>query len=316
MPGDDRSAVEYILPDIGRMSVSRIEDLQAFVAVVEQGSLTGAARHLRRSLQSISRSLAGLEHSVGHELVRRTTRRSSPTDAGIAFHRRLSAALAEIQAAQAQISNQRIEPSGRLRISATAAFGTMYLVPAITAFLDAHQKIDVELDLTDRWVDLIDEGVDMAVRLGELPDSTLKARRLGALRRVVFASPGYLSTHGRPRRPDDLLKHECIVHTRQGDLWPFRVGSGIRVTKVSGRFRTSGMWAVNEAAVGGLGIAISPLYAVRELVNQRKLEVILKRFEPPPLPVHAVWPATIVVAPKTRLFVEFLVEQLKAEAKR
>ena len=294
--------------------MDRIEDLRAFVAVVEQGSLTRAARHLGRSLQSVSRSLAALEQQLGQELIRRTTRQSAPTEAARIFYRRLSAALTEIEAAKAQVSNERLEPTGRLRISATSVFGTMHLVPLISTFLQAHPQIEIELDLTDRSVDLVDEGIDIAIRLGELPDSSLKARRLGSVRRVVFASPAYLAQYGRPKRPEDLLEHACIVHTRQGENWPFRVGSGLRMIRVHGRFRTSGLSAANEAAVRGLGIASSSLYAVQELVKRNKLEVVLTRFEPPPLPLHAVWPPTQLLAAKTRLFVDFLAQRVKSEA--
>jgi DNA-binding transcriptional LysR family regulator len=185
--------------------------------VIEKGSLTNAARHLSRSLQSVSRSLATVEHDVGVELVRRTTRRLSPTEAGLAFYRRINAALSEIEVAKAEASNEISEPSGLLRVAGALAFGQLYLVPAIAAFLEIHPKVSVELDLSDRYVDFLEEGFDLAVRFGELPDSTLKPRRLVDLRRVVFAVPAYFAKHGRPRTPDDLVRHQCIIHTREGD---------------------------------------------------------------------------------------------------
>jgi DNA-binding transcriptional LysR family regulator len=296
------------------MRMDRIEDFQAFVAVVERGSLTGAARQLGRSLQSVSRSLAALEREVGIELVRRTTRRSNPTEAGLAFHRRLNTALADIAAAKTEASNRRSEPAGLLRLTASHAFAPLYVVAAIAAFLQIHPKVSVELDLSDRYVDLVDEGFDLAIRIGEMPDSTLKARRLANLRRVVFASPAYFAKHGRPRRPDDLVHHQCIVRTaaRDGEAWPFGGGPRIKTVKVAGRFRTSGAVAANEAAVQGLGIANAPLWQVRTLVDQGKLELALTRFEPPLVPIHVVWPATNVPAAKTQLFVDFLAARLKA----
>ena len=294
--------------------MDRIADFQAFVAVVERGSLTGAARQLGRSLQSVSRSLAAVEREVGIELVRRTTRRSNPTEAGLAFYRRLNAALTEIEAAKTEASNRRSEPSGLLRLTGSSAFAPLYLVPAIAAFLEAHPKVSVELDLSDRYVDLVDEGFDLAIRIGEMPDSTLKARRLANLRRVVFASPKYFATHGRPRRPDDLVHHLCIVRTaaREGETWPFGVGPRAETVKVAGRFRTSGAIAANEAAVQGLGIANAPLWQVRTLVDEGKLELALTRFEPSPVPIHVVWAATNVPAAKTQLFADFLAARLKA----
>jgi DNA-binding transcriptional LysR family regulator len=293
--------------------MDRIEDFQAFVAIIEKGSLTGAAHHLNRSLQSVSRSLAAVERDLGVELIRRTTRRSSPTEAGLAFHRRLAAALAEIEAAKAEASNRRVEPSGTLRVAGSSMFGSLYMVPAIATFLDVHPRLNIELDLSDRAVDLLDEGFDLAVRSGNLPDSSLKARRLIDLRYVVFASPAYLTRHGRPRRPDDLVRHQCIIHTRTGDAWAFRFDHAIRRIKVAGRLRTNGMLAANEAAVHGFGIANAPLWQVRKLVDEGRLELLLTRFEPPPTALQAVWPATNLLDVKIRLFVDFLAARLKAE---
>src|ERR1700691_880269 len=228
--------------------MSGIEDFQAFAAVSEKGNLTAAARQLGRSLQSVSRLLAALEQDVGVELVLRTTRRSSPTDAGLAFYRRLSAALAEIDAAKHEASNRSVEASGLLRISASSAFAPLYIVPTLPGFLQAHPRVEIELDLSDAYVDLIGEGFDLAIRIGELPDSSLKARLLANSRRVVFAAPRYLAKHGRPRRPDDLADHRCIVRTaaREGNVWPFKVDGRLKGVKVAGRFGTSGALDANQ----------------------------------------------------------------------
>ena len=244
-----------------------------------------------------------------------TTRRSSLTEAGVAFHRRISAALAEIDAAKLEASRRRAEPTGRLRVTASPAFAPLYLIPAIAAFLHDHPGIEVDLDVSDRYVDIVGEGFDLAVRIGEMPDSVLKARRLADLRRVVFAAPSYFARRGRPRRPDDLAHHQCIVRTaaRDGNAWPFRVDGSLRTIRVAGRFRTSGALAANEAAVRGLGIASAPLWQVRALVDRGDVELILTRFEPPPVPIHAVWPATRVLPAKTQLFIDFLAARLKAE---
>ncbi len=295
--------------------VDRLEDFQAFVAVVEKGSLTAAARYLGRSLQSVSRSLASLERQIGVELVRRTTRRASPTEAGLALSRRIKAALAEIDEAKREIANRRGEPSGLLRISASTAFATLHLMPAIAQFLAAHPGVEIELDLSDAYVDLVDRGFDLAVRIGEMPDSTLRARRLADLRRVVFGAPAYFARHGRPRRPEDLVDHQCIVRTaaRDAEAWPFTVNGRRKTIKVGGRFRTSGAMAANEAAALGLGIGNAPLWQVRNLVDEGRLELVLTRFEPPGVPIHAVWPATRVVSANTRMFVDFLAAHLKAQ---
>jgi DNA-binding transcriptional LysR family regulator len=297
------------------MVLDRIEDFQAFVAIVDKGSLTAAANQLGRSLQSVSRSLAALEREIGVALIQRTTRRSNPTDAGLAFYRRLAAALAEIEAAKRETANRRAEATGLLRITASSAFAPLYLVPALPDFLKAHPRVEVELDLSDSYVDLVGEGLDLAVRIGELPDSSLKARLLAHSRRVIFAAPSYLAAYGRPRRPEDLKHHQCIVRTaaRDGNAWPFKIDGRFRSVKVAGRFRSSGALAVNEAAARGLGIATAPLWQVRPLIDRGAVELILTRYEPPPVSLHAVWPATRVLPARTQLFVDFLAARLKGE---
>ena len=295
--------------------MDRIEDFQAFMAIVDKGSLTAAAKQLGRSLQSISRSLATLEGDLGVELIARTTRRSAATEAGLAFYRRLGAALSEIEEAKLETSNRRSEPAGLLRITSSTVFAPLYVVPAVCAFLKSHPKVDIELDMSDGYIDLIGQGFDLAIRIGELPDSTLKARRLANLRRVVFAAPDYFVKHGRPRVPEDLIRHQCVVRTaaRERNAWSFLIGGRLRTVKVAGRFRASGALAVNEAAVQGLGIATAPLWQVRSLVDRGAVELVLTRFEPPPMPVHAVWPSTRLLPAKTQLFAEYLAACLKAE---
>jgi len=295
--------------------MERLEDFEAFVAVVDKGSLTAAARLLGRSLQSVSRSLAALEREAGVELIRRTTRRSAPTDAGLAMHRRLSAALDEIEAAKREASNRRAEATGRLRIAASNAFAPLYIVPALPVFLQSHPKVEIELDLSDGFVDLVGESYDLAIRIGDLPDSNLTVRRLANSRRVVFAAPRYLAAHGRPRRPEELARHQCIVRTaaRGGNAWPFRIDGRIRTVKVAGRYRTNGALAANEGAVQGLGIATAPLWQVRSLLDRGAVELLLTRYEPPPIPIQAVWPSTRVLPAKTHLFVDFLAARLKNE---
>ena len=295
--------------------MNRIEDYQALTAIVEKRSLTAAARHLGRSLQSVSRSLAALEQEVGVELIRRTTRRLAPTDAGLAFYRRLSAALSEIEAAKLETSNRRAEATGLLRISGSASFAPLHIVPALPEFLAKYPGVEVELELSDGFVDLVGEGFDLAIRIGDLPDSGLKARRLANSRRVVFAAPSYLARQGRPRTPDDLKHHQCIVRTttRFGNDWPFEVKGRMRSIKVAGRVRTSGADTANAAAALGLGIAVGPLWQARSLVDRGDVELLLTRFEPPPIPIHAVWPASKVLPARTQLFVEHLAARLQKE---
>jgi DNA-binding transcriptional LysR family regulator len=295
--------------------MDRLDDLQAFVAIVEKGSQTGAARHLRRSLQSINRSLAVLERSVGVELVRRTTRQSTITDAGRAFYGRVKPALEEINDARLEAAEARIEPTGLLRIGAPVLFAPAYVVPVVGAFMQRHPGIEIELKVSDRMVDLHDDGLDLAVRIREMADSGLKARRLGDLRVVAFGSRDYFAKHGRPKHPDDLTRHECILRHAQGssEAWTFRVGGRRKLVRVHGRFRTDSAAATHTAAANGLGIGLTPLWQIRDLVDRGRVEIVLEAFEDTKIPIQAVWPSSRLPPSKTRLFVDALATHLKRE---
>ena len=175
-----------------------MEDIEAFLAVIDAGSQTAAARRLGRSLQAVNRSLAALEKSVGVELVRRTTRKSFATEAGLAFYRRVKPAAAEITAARLEAAGRRSEPSGLLRIAAPVLFGSNFVVPALAEFMQRYPHIETHLHISDQPIHLVGQGFDLAVRIRELPDSSLKTRRLGEIRTVAYASPDYLARHGHP----------------------------------------------------------------------------------------------------------------------
>lgn len=294
--------------------MNRIADLEAFVRVVDKGSLTAAARDLRRSLQSVSRSLAAVEHEVGVELVRRTTRQARPTEAGIALHERLRPALADIAEAKAQAARGRVEPAGLLRVGAPGRAGTSLILPAIAAFLAAHPKVEIDLHQHDFFSDPVDERLDVTIRVGRSPDSALTARHLADWRRVFVAAPSYLQEHGRPRRPSDLGRHQCIVRAARpaGNVWPYTSARGkVETIEVGGRFRSSATYSVVDAALLGLGIAIMPRWQAEPHLRTSALERLLRRYEPPPIPVYAVWTATRVLPAKTRQFIDFLAERLK-----
>ncbi|MER9652975.1 LysR family transcriptional regulator [Mesorhizobium sp. M0152] len=288
--------------------MSRIDDFEAFVAVVEQGSLTAAARRLNRSLQAISRSLATLEESVGVELVHRTTRRSTPSEAGAAFFHRVKPAIDEINEAKLQAANQHSEPSGVLRVSAPVLFGPDFLVPVIAGYMRKCPRVDVDLQLSDDFVDLGAVGFDLAIRIGNLPDSSLLAKRLGALRRVVFGAPSYFGQRGRPGHPFELSAHSCMVRTvdeRPGE-WMFQIDGKPRAVKVAGAFRSNLMTSIYAAAIQGLGLGYSPLWQIRHLVDDGRVELVLTEFEPAPVPIHALWPEGRSSAAKVRLFLDML----------
>ena len=297
------------------MLIDRISDLQAFVAVVEQGGISAAARHLGRSIQSVSRSLASVERAVGAELVRRTTRSSHATPAGLALYRRVAGALNEIEEASAEAAGARERALGVLRVSAPPRFGPVFVVPVIAAYLEANPEVDVELKLEERYVDLVNEGQDLAVRIGPMPDSSLRTRRLATLRNVTFAAPSYLEARGRPKHPLELASHSCIVRSaaRDAAAWTYTIDGELVSVAVGGPFRTNNADAVNRAALEGVGIAYAPYWHMRRMLEDGAVELVLTEFEPPETTVHAVWPATAQVPAKTRLFVEQLAASLKAQ---
>jgi len=295
--------------------MDRFEDLEAFLAIVENGSQTAAAKQLRRSLQSIGRSLAALERSLGVELVRRSTRRSNATPTGLAFYRRVKPAWLEINAAKREVGSERAEPRGLLRVASPVLFASTYVAPAISDFLLRYPQVDVELKASDRRVDLYAEGFDVAVRIRHLPDSQLKARRLGSLRVVVYGTPGYFAEHGRPKRPEDLARHQCIVGSADpdGDRWSFRVRGRQELVRIRGRFRTDDAAATRVAVASGLGIGIAPLWQIQQLIASGQVEVILEDYEPAKLPIVAVSPPTKLPLAKARLFTDLLAARLKHE---
>lgn len=295
--------------------MDRLSDIEAFLAIVENGSQTAASRHLQRSVQSVSRSLAALERDVGVPLVQRTTRQSQPTEAGLAFYNRVKPAFAEINDARLEAADRTGEPAGLLRIAAPTLFAPAYVTPAICEFLARYPKLEVELKASDRQANLMEEGLDLAVRMRELPDSTLRARRLGEVRVVVFGAPAYFARHGRPRHPGELREHQCIVRVTDGEpeAWPFRIEGRRKTLRVRGPLRTDSTPAIHEAVARGLGLGLAPLWQIRGLVEQGVVEVVLEDFEADRLPIQIVLPPTRTLPTKTRLFVDLLAARLKDE---
>lgn len=295
--------------------MSRLDDLDTFVAIIECGSLTAAARRLGRPVQSVSRSLSALENGVGVELVRRTTRQLSPTEAGAVFYRRIQPAVATINEAKQEAGSKVIEASGLLRVGAPTFFAPAYVVPAVAKFMALYPKIELDLRVSGRFADLVEERLDLAIRIGELRDADLKARRLGSLRRVFFASPAYLAEHGRPGHPRELALHQCVVRS-EGPAqvrWPYREAGVAKDVQVTGRFRSDNSAFIMRAAVlEGLGVGLAPLWQIQKFVDAGQLELILLDFEPPPVPIHAVWQGGRLMPARTRLFIDLLAEHLKA----
>jgi DNA-binding transcriptional LysR family regulator len=288
--------------------MDRLSAMAVFVKIVEAGSLTAAARATGGSLAAVSRQLAQLEDRLGVRLLQRSTRKLSLTEGGRGYFERAKRILGEVEEAELLLAEAESAVAGRLVVSAPVLFGRLHVAPAIAGFLAAYPQVALELLLEDRYVDLIAESVDVAVRIGELGDSSLIARKLGEFRRVVCAAPDYLARHGRPRRPDELAQHGCLVFSMLADatLWHFREGARELAVRVTGRFRSSNADAVLTAAIGGAGIALAPSWQVREAIAAGRLLTLLEEFALPAIPIHALYPTARYRAPKIRAFGDHL----------
>ncbi|GGA22964.1 LysR family transcriptional regulator [Dyella nitratireducens] len=296
--------------------MASLDDYRVFIAVVEQGNLSAAARHLQRSLQAVSRSLAALESELGVELIQRTTRRAQPSDAGLAFHARIKTALADIDLARSELADHGARIDGLLRVGGSTQFSAPYLVPVVAAFMERYPDVHVELVVADHRADLQREKLDAAVRLGELPASRLHARQLGMLRMVTIGAPGYFARHGYPRTPADLRKHACIVRRTAEPVpqrWDYRRGGRKQAVEVHGRFSADNAAACNAAAIAGLGIGVAALWQVRSLLDQRRLETVLDDWQLPGLPLHIVWSPSKQLPARTRAFIDFVAARWTVE---
>jgi DNA-binding transcriptional LysR family regulator len=279
------------------------------VAVVDERSLVGAARRLRRSPPAVTRALAALESRVGARLIERTTRRLSPTDAGRRLADESRAVLSAYDQAVAELSPTPVR--GLLRITAPVQFGRHHVAPLVTAFLQRFPDIQVELVLHDRNLDLIDEALDIAVRIGHLSDSALLARRVGEVRRVLVASPAYLARRGKPGRPADLTGHDTIFSTGSAGSLEWRFGPrGRTVVRLSPRLLVNDTEAQLAAARGGHGIVRLMSYQAFEDLERGKLVRLLRPFEPPALPVQLVHVSREYMLPKVRAFLDFAAQRL------
>ncbi|MFO1082902.1 MAG: LysR family transcriptional regulator [Reyranellaceae bacterium] len=291
--------------------MDRLDELAIFVHVVEGGSLAGAARRLRRSPPAVTRALAALEARVGQRLVERTTRRLATTEAGRALYERARGLLADYEAATGPVAVGPVQ--GLLRLSAPVQFGRRHMAPIVGRFLDEHEAVEVELVLNDRTVDLVEEGIDVALRIGELAASSLSALAVGHVRRLWVASPSYLERRGAPARPADLVSHEALLGTSPGNgEWRFAGGRRGAAPRLSGRLRVDDVETRLRAARDGRGIAQLLSYQVADDLASGRLIRLLEPFEPSPLPVHLVTSGRRHRAPKVEAFLAFAGRRLRA----
>ncbi len=297
--------------------MDRFHAIAAFVKVVETGSFARAAERLDVSVSSVSRQVADLEAHLNARLLNRTTRRLSLTEAGRAFHERCVQLLADLEEAEASAGAGALVPSGTLRISAAVTFGTGYLAPAVAAFLVRYPEMRVAVELSDRVVDLVDEGFDAAVRIGAIGGQNLVGRRVGASQLVCCAAPAYVARRGEPRTPEDLARHACLLYeyAPQRDTWTFgdRKG-GERRVRVAGPVHANNGAFLAALAAEGMGIAYEPDFIVGGDLAAGRLVPLLRAFPPPATPIHIVYPSRRHLSAKVRAFTEFLLARFAQPA--
>ena len=294
--------------------MDRIEELAIFVAIVDTGSLAGAAKRLRHSPPAVTRALSAIEQRVGTRLVERTTRRLSPTQAGRRFAERARTVLNDYSDALGAVSREQGAPlRGLLRITAPTVFGRRHVAPLVARFLDAHAGVRIELVMGERNLDLIEEGLDLAIRIGQLADSRLVARKVGEIRRTLIASPAYLRNHPELRSPRDLAKHDIVYYSGFGSPteWRFQSRGRRQSIRLTPRIMVTDVDAMLSMVGAGRGIGRAFSYQVANEVAASKFVRLLPTFEPPALPVQVVVPSARLMTPAVRAFMDHTIQSLR-----
>jgi DNA-binding transcriptional LysR family regulator len=295
--------------------MDKLTGMAVFARVVEAQSFTAAAGQLGMSRSAVSKTIAGLEDRLGARLLNRTTRRLALTEVGRAFYERAARIVAEAEEAELAVTRLQATPRGTLRINAPVSFGTAHLAPALIDFMKRYPELKVDIGLADRMVDLIEEGYDLAVRIGALPDSSLIARRIADNHMVVCAAPSYWRRHGRPSEPQDLAHHACLTYAyqRSPNQWPFKGPAGRFTVAVDGPLRANNGDLSLAAALAGLGVVALPCFLCGADLAAGRLEPVLCDWMPPPGGIHAVYPHGRHLSAKVRAFIDFLVERFGPE---
>ena len=296
--------------------MDRFSALTAFARVVEAGSFARAAGRLGVSVSSVSRQVADLETHLGARLLNRTTRRLSLTETGLSFYERCVQLLADLEEAEVAVTAASIVPRGTLRLTCSATFGARHLAPAIAVFAARHTQVRFDVELSERAVDLVDEGFDLAVRIGQTGSRNLVGRKIGATRLVCCAAPSYLERHGEPLAPEDLAAHVCLTYEYlpKRNVWLFRdPGGAERSVRIAGPLNANNGRFLEAMAAEGVGIVREPDFIVGPDVRAGRLKPILCGFEPAPLNIYVVYPSRRHLSAKVRAFADFLVERFATE---
>ncbi len=291
--------------------MSELDDIRAFVRVVEAGTISAAAAQAGVAKSAISRRLADLEKRLGAQLIRRSTRRLDITAAGNDYYERCRQLLADLEAANDAVAARDAELTGRIRIAAPLTFGVEYLGPVLSAFAQAHPQLDIDIDFADRRVDLLREGFDLAVRIGALDDAALAGRRFTHIKHVVCASPAYLETHGTPAAPADLRNHTGLLYSGSATLqWPWRAADGRRgAVTLPGRVQANNGMYLRDATIAGLGICMLPLFILCDAIERGELVPLLTDVEWRPLDGWLVYPRTRHLPARVRHCIDHIVGQ-------
>ena len=290
--------------------MDRIDAMHAFVAVAELEGFAPAARKLKLSPSAVTRLIAALEERLGARLLQRTTRSVTLTDAGAHYLERARRILADIEEAERAAEGERTRPSGRLAVSAPVGFGRLHVSPVMSAYLKRYPEVSGELRLEDRMISLVEDGIDLAVRIGHLADSSLVARRVGAMRRIVVASPAYLNARGEPKTLESIASHDTIQFGSTVGLanWRFLDGGNeVRITYAP-RFSSNSSDAAIQYASEGGGLTRVMAYQAAEALKAGKLRIVLEKFEPPALPINIVYPTSRLLSAKVRTFIDLVTE--------
>jgi DNA-binding transcriptional LysR family regulator len=294
--------------------MDRFENMRTFIRVVEAGTISAAADRLGVAKSAVSRRLKELEEHLGVELFHRTTRKMNLTDTGRAFYHQSVRILEDVLEAELATSQAHGTLKGSLKIALPSTFGIMHMGPAINEFLKAHPQIEFDLDFNDREVDLIQEGFDLAIRIANLPDSSLIARRLAPIQNVICASPSYLEQMGSPRTPDELLDHRCLVYSLLSDYeyWNLTDIDGREIrTKIHPYLKASTGEFLKDAAVEGMGIIMVPSFIAYKEIESGALVSVLEDYNPPQIDAYAIYPQTRHLSQRVRAFVDFLVKRFE-----
>ena len=288
--------------------MDKLGAMNAFAKVVALGSFAEAARALGSTRSATSKAVMELERVLGARLLDRTTRRVRPTEAGLAYYERCLDILSRVEETEMQVARLQVEPAGVLRLNGPASFGALYLAPAVAEFMRLHPNLRIELALTDHFIDPIEEGADVTIRIAELADSSLIARKLAPARRAFVASPTYVAEHGEPLAPEDLARHACLTYGHTTTLQRWRIvrdGEPVSIPIDSVLCSNSGD-VLRAAALSGRGVALLPTFLIGRDIESGALRTVLGRFPQPALGIHALYASNRYLAAKTRAFVDFL----------